>query len=164
MSIVPLKPIMFYEGPHYYLSNFSSFAIVFEGEIWMTVEHAYQASKFMPVFASIRTNIRNALSAHEAKQIAKAHESEVRADWYDVKLSVMEKLLRAKVEQHPYVRRKLLETLDATLIEDSPKDSFWGRGRNWEGQNHLGKLWEKIRAEEMDRAQAQEKSLTEDTK
>lgn len=147
MLATPLAPILFYEGPHYYLSNFSAFAIEVDGEIWMTVEHAYQASKFAPECTSIRNQIRTSLSAHEAKQIGKADKDEVRSNWDNDKLPVMDKLLRAKFAQHPYVQRKLLETDNAQLVEDSPKDSFWGRGQDGSGQNHLGKLWEKIRAD-----------------
>lgn len=59
----------------------------------------------------------------------------------------MEELLRAKLEQNPYVKKKLLETKDYMIVEDSPKDSFWGWGNNRDGVNNLGKLWMKLRAE-----------------
>ena len=59
----------------------------------------------------------------------------------------MENLLRAKIEQNPYVKKKLLETKDYIICEDSPKDDFWGIGADRKGQNNLGKLWMKIRDE-----------------
>jgi predicted NAD-dependent protein-ADP-ribosyltransferase YbiA (DUF1768 family) len=59
----------------------------------------------------------------------------------------MEALLRLKLAQHSWVRERLLATGDAEIIEDSPKDSFWGRGPDWKGKNHLGRLWMKLRAE-----------------
>ena len=40
----------------------------------------------------------------------------------------MEELLRLKIEQNPYVKNKLLQTKDYLIVEDSPKDSFWGWG------------------------------------
>ncbi len=40
----------------------------------------------------------------------------------------MEKLLRLKLEQNPYVKKKLLQTKDYIICEDSPKDDFWGIG------------------------------------
>ena len=58
----------------------------------------------------------------------------------------MYRILKAKAEQHEYVRRKLLATGDRELIEDSWRDSFWGWGPNKDGQNMLGKLWMKVRA------------------
>ena len=137
--------VLFYEGKWYFLSNFSSFAIWWMGILWMTVEHAYQAAKFTD--PAIVEEIRTAMSAHDAKKIARKYQDKVRADWNDIKLEIMEKLLRLKIEQHPYVREKLLETGDAELVEDSPKDSFWGRGPDWRGLNHLGRLWMKLRSE-----------------
>lgn len=59
----------------------------------------------------------------------------------------MEELLRCKIEQNPYVKKKLLETNDYTIVEDSPKDSFWGWGEDRKGNNQLGKLWMKLRDE-----------------
>ena len=87
------------------------------------------------------------MSAHDAKQIAKTNKHLVRADWDEIKLKVMEELIRLKFDQHEFVRKMLLSTGDAELVEDSPKDSFWGRGPDWKGQNHLGRLWMKIRDE-----------------
>ncbi len=68
--------------------------------------------------------------------------------WDTKKIIVMESILRAKLAQHE-------EALDAPkqsgseviIAEDSPIDSFWGTGKDGTGQNQLGKLWMKIRAE-----------------
>jgi hypothetical protein len=54
-------------------------------------------------------------------------------------------ILCAKVEQHEYVRRKLLATGDRELVEDSWRDDFWGWGPTRQGQNMMGKLWMQIR-------------------
>ena len=59
----------------------------------------------------------------------------------------MRQILRAKVAQHEYVKRKLLETGDRILIEDSWRDGWWGIGPGKDGKNMLGKLWMEIRAE-----------------
>lgn len=140
-----MERILFYEGKWYMFSNFSSFMVHWCGIDWITVEHAYQATKFID--KEIRILIQKARSAHDAKKIARANLQRVRPEWEQIKLNVMESILRAKLEQHAYIRQKLLETKDAVIIEDSPKDNFWGRGSNWEGQNHLGKLWMKLRQE-----------------
>jgi len=63
------------------------------------------------------------------------------------KIKVMEKILRLKLKQNPYVKQKLLETKKYIICEDSPKDSFWGIGKNRKGRNELGKLWMKLRDE-----------------
>ena len=31
------------------------------------------------------------------------------------------------------------------IVEDSPKDDFWGWGPNRNGQNNLGKLWNEVK-------------------
>lgn len=59
----------------------------------------------------------------------------------------MEELLRLKIEQNSYVKKNLLQTEDYLIVEDSPKDSFWGWGPNRDGENQLGKLWMKLRKE-----------------
>ena len=59
----------------------------------------------------------------------------------------MEKILRCKIEQNPYVLKKLLETKDYVIVEDSPKDNCWGWGINRGGENQLGKIWMKLREE-----------------
>jgi ribA/ribD-fused uncharacterized protein len=56
-------------------------------------------------------------------------------------------IVRAKHDQHEYIQRKLLETGNAELIENSPTDSFWGRGPDWKGRNELGKIWMRLRQE-----------------
>ena len=69
------------------------------------------------------------------------------ANWDDVKVGIMRDILRAKVQQHEYVMRKLLATGTRELVEDSWRDDFWGWGPDGLGQNMLGKLWMEIRAE-----------------
>ena len=80
-------------------------------------------------------------------RIAYANRDKRRSDWNEVKLSIMEELLRLKIEQNPYVKKKHLQTEDYIIVEDSPKDSFWGWGPNRDGENQLGKLWMKLREE-----------------
>ncbi|MEK6819027.1 MAG: NADAR family protein, partial [Nanoarchaeota archaeon] len=112
--------IFFYEREFYPLSNFSSFAVEWEGELWMTSEHVYQASKFTDPL--VIGQIKEAKSAHDAFKIARANEDKVRPEWLDIRISVMEKIVRTKFEQHPYVQRKLRETGNKEIIEDSWRD------------------------------------------
>ncbi len=139
------EPILFYEDLFYMFSNFAAFAVEWCGHLWMTSEHAYQAAKFEDTV--IQEEIQKAKSAHDAKKIALKYSSEVRPDWDIAKLAVMEDILRAKLEQHKFVYKKLLETGDAIIGEDSPVDYFWGYGKDGTGQNHLGKIWMKLREE-----------------
>ncbi len=137
--------ILFYEGTRYFLSNFSSFKVRWRGVDWMTSEHAYQAAKFDD--PEIFELIKNAPSAHDTKKIAHANVAKVVIGWNEMKVGIMEEILRAKLAQHPYIQKKLRESGSREIIENSPTDSFWGRGPDWKGKNWLGKLWMKLRAE-----------------
>ena len=140
--------VFFYEQDFYVLSNFSAFMIEWKGHFYPTSEHAYQSEKF-PSDPSFQTIIRGCMSAHEAFKLATHPDNKcfVRSDWNSVKVDIMREILRAKVQQHEYVRRKLLATGDRTLFEDSWRDDFWGWGPNKDGSNMLGRLWMEIRDE-----------------
>lgn len=139
--------IGFYPREFFVFDNFSSFRVLVDGVLYCTVEHAYQAIKFLQTAPEIAQQITDCYAAHDAQKIAYANKDRQRKDWDDVKLGVMEKLLRLKLEQNPYVKKKLLETGNLIICEDSPKDSFWGIGANRDGRNELGKLWMKLRSE-----------------
>lgn len=111
-----------------------------------TSEAVYHWEKF-PDYPNIQNEIRTAISAHEAYKIAARFISLRRPDWDDVKVDIMRSILKSKVLQHEYVKRKLLDTGNRELVENSWRDDFWGWGPNKDGQNHLGKLWMEIRDE-----------------
>jgi ribA/ribD-fused uncharacterized protein len=123
--------VYFYEQEFYILSNFSAFSLMWRGLRFDTSEAAYHWEKF-PHLPQLQEEIRLAPSAHDALLIARNHQNEQRADWNDVKIGIMYKILQDKVAQHPYVRRKLLETGTRTLIEDSWPRSAW---------HHLSTCW-----------------------
>ncbi len=141
------KAIGFFPREFYILDNYSACKIEYKGFVYATVEEAYQASSFMEVAEDVVQQIQNAGSPFEAKQISLKNKNRKRPNWDSEKLVVMEELLRLKLEQHPYIKEVLLRTGDFTIVEDSPKDTFWGWGPNRDGENHMGKLWMKLRAE-----------------
>lgn len=138
--------VFFYEQDFYVLSNFSSFRVLWEGIDFDTSEAAYHWEKF-PHSDVIKHAIRTARSGHEAFKIAERFSKDKRKDWDEVKFDIMRSILLAKVEQHEYVKRKLLATGNRELIEDSWRDNVWGWGPNKDGQNMLGKIWMSIRDE-----------------
>lgn len=145
--------VFFYEQDFYVLSNFSAFSIKWQGRRFPTSEHAYHWEKFgllqrdLDTGVYIRDAILDAPSAHEAFKMAERWRGYRRTDWDEIKVNVMHGILRAKADQHEYVRRKLLATGDRTLIENSWRDDFWGWGPNRDGKNMLGTLWMRVRAE-----------------
>ena len=61
---------------------------------------------------------------------------------------VMDRVVRRKFELHPQLRTLLLATGDEPIAEDGPNnDTYWGVGRDGSGQNKLGRIIERIRAE-----------------
>ncbi len=133
--------VCFYEQEFYPLSNFSAFSLQ-----WKKLEFNWE--KFPGAAnADLRFSIRTAPSAHVAFQIAQENKTKKRPDWDDVKIDIMRNILRAKVDQHPYVRKKLLETGVRRLVENSWRDDFWGWGERRDGKNMLGALWMEVRAE-----------------
>lgn len=140
--------VFFYEQDHYYLSNFSAFRLHWGGYLFDTSEAAYHHEKFPgEKNKEVRYDIRTAMSAHEAFKLAERQKAKRRLDWDDVKVDIMRCILIAKVQQHEYVARKLLETGDRILIENSWRDDFWGWGPNRNGQNMLGVLWMQVRTQ-----------------
>jgi N-glycosidase YbiA len=142
--------VCFYEQEFYVLSNFSSFKVNWLGVIFDTSEHAYHWTRF-PNGSPERTVILESASAHDAFRFAQENKAHQLSNWDAVKVGVMRDILRAKAEQHEYVRRKLLETGERQLVENSWRDDFWGWGPNRDGRNTLGRLWMEVR-EEMRRA------------
>lgn len=138
--------VFFYEQDFYVLSNFSAFSLVWKNSWFPTTEHAYHWEKF-PNSRSLQSDIRTSISAHEAFKLAERNKEYVRADWSEVRPLIMRQILWAKVQQHEYVKRKLLATGDRDLIEDSWRDSYWGWGPDRQGKNALGALWMDIRNE-----------------
>ena len=141
------KYIGFFMREFYVFDNFSAFKIKHEGITYQTVEHAYQAAKFSRSCPKTYALIREAPSAYDAQRLAREHADKCDKKFNEIKVQLMEKLLRAKLEQHPHVREKLLRTKNYPIVEDSPKDSFWGIGPNRDGQNMMGRLWMKLRTE-----------------
>ncbi len=138
--------VYFYNQWYDVLNNFSANAVEIDGVVYPTSEHAYQAAKCTDFQGKL--DIIAARSPELAKEISnQTYAGAKRPDWNEVKLGIMESVLRAKLNQHQEVRDALIRSSNAEIAEDSPVDDFWGRGKDGNGQNNLGKLWMKIRSE-----------------
>lgn len=136
-------PIKFWipSKPYGCFSNFSKHPIVVDGKIYQTTEHYYQACKMAKL--EDHEAVRVAYTPKAAKNLAYC--LEMRPDWEEVKYSVMVTALTYKATQHQDIKEKLLGTGDEVLMEDSPKDSIWGIGKDGNGLNLLGKAWMEVR-------------------
>ena len=136
------EPITKFRGQYGWLSNFSPAKVWLCGFDYPTVEHAYQASKMRD--HEWQMQIRHRPSPIDAKEMGKC--CDLRPDWEEIKLTVMEYFLRQKFHI-PYLKAKLLATGDAEIIEGNEwGDTYWGVCRG-QGENHLGILLMQVREE-----------------
>lgn len=113
-----------------------------DGPVWPSSEHLYQACKFQD--ESIRQQILAEKNAYLMKKdIARPNQDKVRADWDQIKDSVMQWCVSLKLVQNSSVLQTLRDTGDAIILEYSTKDHYWGASKvnnEWQGQNKLGEL------------------------
>ncbi len=128
-------------GQHAFLSNFYPCQVEFEGVMYPSSEHAFQAAKTRD--KRERQAVRHALTAGEAKRLGR--KVSLREDWDSVRVKVMREILVDKFTRNPDLGIRLVETRNSLLIEGNHwNDTFWGvcAGR---GKNHLGKLLMQVR-------------------
>lgn len=129
-----------FSGAHRFLSNFAPAAVQLDGVMYPTVEHAFQAAKTFDFAA--RTNIQRCATAADAKRAGRR--VVLRSDWEQVKIRIMEDLLRQKFAS-PGMRDLLNATRGRDLVEGNTwGDRFWGVCGGI-GENHLGRLLMHIR-------------------
>lgn len=124
-------------------SNFAWYAIELDGKIWPTSEHYFQAQKFAGL--PDEEAVRAAKSAREAAEMGRDRQRPLRPDWNELKDDVMRKAVFAKFTQHGELRDLLLSTGDATLVEHTTNDNYWGDGGDGSGKNMLGKILMEVR-------------------
>lgn len=132
-------PITWFSGDYRFLSNFYECSVEYDGKVYPSAEHAFQAAKTTdPLYGQ---QIRQALTPKHAKQLGRELPPPVfRKDWDAVRVKVMEGVVLAKFSQHPNLQEKLLATGDRELIEGNHHgDSYWGVYKG-EGENWLGKI------------------------
>lgn len=142
-----MKSIKFYrvDGEYGVFSNFAPFPIFINHESWPTVEHYFQACKFDD--NSIKEKIKSLSSPMSAAREGRDRKNPLRDDWEKIKDSIMLEALRAKFKQHPRLRKELLLTKNAVIVEHTSNDFYWADGGDGTGKNMLGKLLMKVREE-----------------
>lgn len=129
-----------FRGENYFLSNFYSCKVTFNGLTFNNSEAAFQAQKDLN-----SANSFVCLSGYEAKQLGK--KVPLRKDWEEVKEKIMFQVLYAKFTQNEDLKKLLLDTGNATLVEENSwHDTFWGVDINTgQGENKLGILLMAVR-------------------
>lgn len=144
----PASPetITFYRavGKYGFLSNLFRRLLVFEGREFRSAEDAYQYGKARR--REVAEWLVSAPSPHLCALAAHAlFAYDVVPDWQTAKLVRMRGVLEAKFSMNADLQRELLATGDATLVEASKMDSFWGTGARGKGKNMLGQLLIEVR-------------------
>src|SRR6185369_15673836 len=144
---------------HGHWSNLAEYPIYLGGGSWPASENYFQAQKFAKTDRAHATAIRRE-TPKGCTVLGRDRSHKMRADWdkpVDIKRAkgddmfaygwkrvvgrgmlvkdlAMLKAVRAKVRQHPELRKKLLDTGYATIVEHTEKDSYWGDGLDGSGQ------------------------------
>lgn len=137
--------ILFYKtnDPFGFLNNFKKSRMFIYGRWWNNVEAPYQANKC--VLQSDFHAIWKCKTPREARDLGQLVKK--LPVWDEIKDNIMYQCVFAKFTQNHELLQQLLDTEHVTLIEDSPIDSYWGRGPEGNGQNKLGLILMKVREE-----------------
>lgn len=111
-----------FQGKNRFLSNFYASPIVVDGIEYPTVEHAYQAAKRPDM--EYKTYIAGLRTPYAAKAAGNGAQSK---NWHLVSLMLMYDFVKQKFTVHEELKKQLLDTGDADLIEGNHwNDTFWG--------------------------------------
>lgn len=147
-----IEEVRFYranEKPYGAFSNLYKRPVEFEGTIYPTSEHAYQAGKAAK--PAVRQWILNAPTPALAAMAAHGlYVWDVVPNWAQIKFERMRSVLRAKFDQHDDLRELLLSTGGARLVEagtvNNAVNRLWGEV-DGKGENMLGVMLMELRAE-----------------
>lgn len=131
-----------FKGEFYFLSNFYESDVTYGGITYRNNEAAFQAQKTTNKFIRMKFH---QLNPSDAKKLGR--QVQLREDWEQIKDQVMYEICKAKFEQNPDLREKLLATGDEILVEGNTwGDRIWGTVHGV-GENRLGRILMRVRSE-----------------
>ena len=134
-----------FRGENYFLSNFFNAPVMYQGLMYKNNEAAFQSAKVLDI--ETRKQFCN-LDPSSAKR--KGRQVKLRKDWEDVKVSIMEEIVRDKFTRNEELAQKLIKTGNLKLIEGNTwNDKYWGVCNGY-GLNVLGAILMKVRSELQD--------------
>lgn len=127
---------------NFFLSNFYPTAVTYKGLTYQSSEAAFQAQKCKTEKDKVAFT---EMTPDEAKKAGRR--TDMREDWDQIKFDEMYEIVKAKFSQNESLKNRLLATGDAFLEEGNTwGDKIWGTV-NGEGENNLGKILMRVRAE-----------------
>jgi len=137
------------EKPYGAFSNLFRRSILFEGRIYPTSEHAYQAGKVRK--DSVREWLLSAPSPALVAMVAHGlYTWDIVPNWSAIKFERMRQVLRAKFSQHEDLHSLLISTGEARIVEvgtaDNAVNRLWGEVKG-KGKNMLGIILMEVRAD-----------------
>lgn len=134
------KVIDCFDSEYDFLSNFYPCDVTYKGITYPSSEAAFHAQKTRDVYQQVTFTKMNPSQAKRA-----GRKLDLRPDWEDVKYQIMYEIVLEKFIQNDDLRRKLLATEDAELIEGNHwGDKYWGVCHGV-GENNLGKILMEVR-------------------
>jgi ribA/ribD-fused uncharacterized protein len=151
-----MEAIRGFNGKYRFLSNFYVCPILFDGIVWPSVEHGYQAYKSED--RALRELVSRMPHPQEAKYFGREVQQNgtIRPHFHSMKTWIMHTFVQAKFFQNRELAEKLMETGAALLVESNTwHDQFWGdctctknpECAKREGVNALGRILMDVRAQ-----------------
>lgn len=126
-------------------SNFSPHGFELDDLWWPTSEHYFQAQKFLKSDRPWFEKINQAKTPSIAAKMGRDRSHPLRTDWEQVKDEIMQRAVLKKFTTHAKLREILLATGDELIVENAPKDYYWGCGADGSGKNQLGQILMAVR-------------------
>lgn len=130
-----------FEGRYRFLSNFFVRELFYDGILYPSSEHAYQAAKSLDF--DVRQRIARCSTPGTAKKAGK--QVKLRPNFDTLKGDIMFEIVLKKFAANSDLREKLVKTSGYSLVEGNTwDDTYWGVC-NGVGQNQLGIILMRVR-------------------
>lgn len=139
---------MQFRNEYYFLSNMYKSPVKYKDVIFNCAETAFQAQKLKLINPDTNLYEFSNMSGFDAKKYFKHNirlNAEQIKEWNATRDDIMTEVVFNKFSQNDYLRKKLIETGDITIIEENNwGDTYWGTCDN-KGLNKLGDILMKTR-------------------
>ena len=121
-KIHPEDSIIEFKGIYEFLSNYYKCKVTYNGLTYKSSEAAYQAQKCYDPDERIKfIDLDPSEAKHLGRNVVFSEK------WDNIKYDIMFNIVKAKFDQNPRLRRKLIRTGDRYLIEGNTwGDKYWG--------------------------------------